>query len=281
MSVFLLSFSLPEISSLARYLKGKARIACAVFPFRRHKHQDISVKYHLYERKYGERPNTRLLALHTLTQFVHALKSKCQLSRLANKVIRWFNETKAGGKDFEYRFTGRDSRMYLHHFMHLVASLESPTDSARQMFRLHTFAYVSLQLRNAVSLFCRMTITGSQLQELTTYCTNYFRACSLFLGKVTPTVWTIGHVVPVHAKDVNSKYGKGHASTSIEGREVKHIAISRYSQNTNHGMRLQQIFRHEFLSLIWPRERGYNLDNYIPFKERYVHNRVTFTNFCF
>ena len=151
-------------------------------------------------------------------KFVHALKSKCQLSRLANKVIRWFNETKADGKDFEYRFTGRDSRMYLHHFMYLVASLESPTDSARQMFRLHTFAYVSLQLRNAVSLFCRMTITGSQLQELTTYCTNYFRACSLFLGKVTPTVWTIGHVVPVHAKDVNSKYGKGLAITSMEGR---------------------------------------------------------------
>lgn len=39
-------------------------------------------------------------------KFVHALKSKCKLSRVANKVIRWFNETKADGKDFEYRFTG-------------------------------------------------------------------------------------------------------------------------------------------------------------------------------
>ena len=166
--------------------------------------------------------------------------------------------------------------------MHLVASLESPTDSARQMFRLHTFAYVSLQLRNVVSPFCRMTITGSQLQELTTYCTNYFRACSLFLGKVIPTVWPIGHVVPVHAKDVNSKYGKGHASTSMEERGAKHIAISRYSQNTNHGMRWQQIFRHEFLSLICRlRERGYYLDNYISSKERYVPNRVTLTNFFF
>ena len=127
-----------------------------------------------------------------------------------------------------------------------------------------------------------MTITGSQLQELTTYCANYFRDCSLFLGKVTPAVWTIGHVVPVHAKDVSSKYGKGHASTSVEEREAKHIAISRYSQNTNHGMRWQQIFRHEFLSLICRlRERGYHLDNYIPSKERYVPNRVTLINFFF
>ena len=46
-------------------------------------------------------------------------------------------------------------------------------------------------------------------------------------------------------------------------------------------MRWQQIFRHEFLSLIWLRKRGYNLDNYIPSKERYVPNRVTLTNFCF
>ena len=50
-------------------------------------------------------------------KFVQALKSKCQLSRLANKVTRWFNETKADGKDFEYRFTGRDSRMFLHNFI--------------------------------------------------------------------------------------------------------------------------------------------------------------------
>ncbi|KAJ7358947.1 hypothetical protein OS493_020790 [Desmophyllum pertusum] len=44
------------------------------------------------------------------SKFVHALKSKFQLSCLANKVIRWFNETKADGKYFEYRFMGRDSR---------------------------------------------------------------------------------------------------------------------------------------------------------------------------
>ena len=48
----------------------------------------------------------------SFSKFVQALKSKCQLSRLANKVTRWFNETKPDRKDFEYRFTGRDSRMF-------------------------------------------------------------------------------------------------------------------------------------------------------------------------
>lgn len=172
--------------------------------------------------------------------------------------------------------------MYLHNFMYLVESLKSPSDSVRQTFRQHTFAFVSLQLRNAVSLFCRMAINYGQVQELTTYCTNYFRTSSLLLGRVTPTVWTLGHVVPVHTKDTSLKYGKGLAITSMEGREAKHIAIARYSQNTSRAMRWQQIFRHEFISLVWLRERGYNLNNYIPSKERYIPNRVTCdTSFCY
>ena len=42
---------------------------------------------------------------------------KCGLSRLAKKVIKWFDETKANGKQFEYRFTGRDFRLFLLHFV--------------------------------------------------------------------------------------------------------------------------------------------------------------------
>ena len=216
-----------------------------------------------------------------LLKFVQALKCECQLSRLANKVTRWFNETKADGKEFDYRFTGRDSRMFLHNFMYLVKSLESHADTARQTFRLNVFAFVVLELRNAVSLFCRMTISEDEIKELTSHCTNYFRAYSFFIGMVSPTVWTIGHIVPVHARDTKSKYGKGLSVTSMEGREAKHMAISRYSQNTNYAMRWQQIFRHEFLSLIWLRERGYNLCNYSPSKERYFPKRVAQNNFCF
>lgn len=40
--------------------------------------------------------------------YVTAMR-KCGLSRLAKKVIKWFDKTKANGKQFEYRFTGKDS----------------------------------------------------------------------------------------------------------------------------------------------------------------------------
>ena len=189
------------------------------------------------------------------SNFVCALQTKCRLSRLAKKIIRWFNETKAEGKHFDYRFTGQDSRMLLHNFMYLIESLESPHDSAGQKFKIHVFAFIALQLKYAVSIFCRIAIDPNQLEELSICCKYYFRANSLFLGQVTPTVWTIGHVVYPHVVDVNSKYGKGLGIASMEGREAKHIAISRYSKNTSYKLRWAQIFRHEFISLIWLRER--------------------------
>ena len=52
-----------------------------------------------------------------LFKYVEILRSQCSLSRLAKKIIKWFNDTRANGKDFDYRFTGKDSRLFLHNFM--------------------------------------------------------------------------------------------------------------------------------------------------------------------
>ena len=89
--------------------------------------------------------------------------------------------------------------MFVHNFMYLVQSFESHADTTRQTFRLNMFAFVGLELRNAVPLFCRMTISEDEIKELTSHYTNYFRAYSFFIGIVSRTVWTIGHIVPVHA----------------------------------------------------------------------------------
>ena len=79
--------------------------------------------------------------------------------------------------------------MFLHNFMYLVSDcLESPKDSLRQKFRMHVFAYIALQLRNAVSLFSRMTISDNEIQDLAVICGHYCGANALFIGKVTLTV---------------------------------------------------------------------------------------------
>lgn len=182
-----------------------------------------------------------------LYRYIDILRNKCGLSRLAKRIIKWFDESGGTGKDFDYRFTGRDSRLFLHNFMHLISSVErnGRTDSND----LHIMAYVCLCLRDAVALFSRVNISDPQISELEALCNNYVRCHSLFLS-VNPTVWTIGHIVPAHTRDMKSQYGKGLGLNSMEGREAKHIFIRKYSVNTLQSQRWDHIFRHEYISLI-------------------------------
>ena len=79
------------------------------------------------------------------------------------------------------------------------------------------------------------------------------------------------------------KYGMGLALNSMEGREAKHICIGRYCKNTNHKTRWEQVFLHEYVSLLWLRERGYNTSKPVSsVSSRYIPKRYTENpNFCF
>ena len=213
-------------------------------------------------------------------KLVHSLEKR-GLTRLANRVKRWFNETTGSGVGFQYRFTGQDSRLFLKNFMHLTDALKKSSDSAHQTFSLHVFAYTGIQLRQSVSIFCRVVNVNSQdLVSLKNSCLNFFRAKALF-STVTPTTWTFGHIIPAHAPDVFEKYGLGLNSVSMEGREAKHIAISRYSQNTNFHGRWAQIFRYEFVELIWLRAKGFFIEENNVYKKTYIPLGVSSGETCF
>lgn len=213
-------------------------------------------------------------------KLVNCLQKKVKMGRLAKKVIRWFNENKDLAR-FQYRFTGQDSRLFLQNFMFIIDSIKQAHDSEKQTFSLHVFAYMSLQLRQIVSLFCRVVnVSQENIAELKQCCTNFFRCSSLF-STVTPTTWTVGHIIPAHASDVFQKYNLGLNAVSMEGREAKHMAIRRYSQNTNHHARWMQIFQHEFVHLIWLRERGYGGEDISRSKQTYIPLRVTNGQACF
>ena len=179
------------------------------------------------------------------------------LTRLANKLTRWFNETNVSGKEFDYRFTGKDSLLFLLNFMSLISVVESTAKPGREKTFLHILADICLCLRNAVSLFTRLSISDSDIGNLGEHCSNNFRASALFFS-VNPIVWTTGYIVPAHTQHMKGKYGLGLDLNSLEGREAKHVFIAKYSRNTNYQNRWEQIFQHEIVSLVWLRERGYN-----------------------
>jgi hypothetical protein len=79
---------------------------------------------------------------------------------------------------------------------------------------------------------------------------------------------------------VFEKYQLGLNAVSMEGRESKHVAIARYSRNTTFSGRWWQIFRYEFVQLVWLRERGYYLADNIAYKQTYIPSRVTLGESC-
>ena len=53
---------------------------------------------------------------------VTTLQNQVKAKRLARKVKNWFDETEGKKGDFQYRFTGKTSRLFCHNFMGLVKS---------------------------------------------------------------------------------------------------------------------------------------------------------------
>lgn len=116
-----------------------------------------------------------------IARYVNEMKTKCSLSRLAKRIVRWFNETKSNGKPFDYRFTGKDSRGFLHNFMYLIAAVEPfQKQGSREEFTLHVLSYLCLTLRECVALFNRIKISDEQLLELQHGCKVYFPLNCLF-----------------------------------------------------------------------------------------------------
>ena len=140
-------------------------------------------------------------------RYIAAMRA-CGLFRLAKKVTKWFDETKANGKSFDYRFTRKDSRLFLVHFMSLISAVKSRANAGRETTILHVTAYICLCLRDCVSLFSRLAISDEPLSKLKTLCTKYFRVNAIFFYG-NPTVWTIGHLVPAHTQHMKEKYGFG------------------------------------------------------------------------
>ena len=58
-------------------------------------------------------------------------------------------------------------------------------------------------------LFCRVVnISQENIAELRQSCTNFFK-CNCLFSTVSPTIWTVGHIIPAHACDLFQKYNLG------------------------------------------------------------------------
>ena len=128
----------------------------------------------------------------------------------------------------------------------------------------HLF-FSSMLVRDIISLSVRIVdIDEDGLSTLAVACRNLFCVTVLFSEEsVSPSFWTLCHVVPVHAADVYDRFKLGLGITSMEGREQKNQMVHKYSLNTTVQNRWPYIFRHEFLQLIYLRENGFDVKKYM------------------
>ena len=61
-------------------------------------------------------------------KFINVLRSKCNLKQVGK------GNAKADTNTFNYRFTGKDSRMFLHNFMFLIDVLECGAPGKAKIF---------------------------------------------------------------------------------------------------------------------------------------------------
>ena len=86
--------------------------------------------------------------------------------------------------------------------------------------------------------------------------------------------------MPVHARQLHEKLGMGLGINNMEGREAKHVVLAKFARNSHHSSRWHQVFKHEFISLIWLRENGYDTTTYMCSSDVYIPKRCLTPEFC-
>ncbi|CAH3140837.1 unnamed protein product [Porites evermanni] len=133
----------------------------------------------------------------------------------------------------------------------------------------------------------KVEVSIEQVENLKVLCQQFFNANSLLLTDVTPTVWTVGVAIPYHTSKLHQKLGYGLGLNSMQGREAKHVKLAKYVGNTCNARKSLQwwtVFRHEFVSMVWLREKDpYSIayrcekrnisDSYIPKRVRDCDDR--------
>ncbi|CAB3982880.1 Hypothetical predicted protein [Paramuricea clavata] len=101
-----------------------------------------------------------------LVKLVNTLQHILHVGRLAKKVKKWFDETQCRQNDLQYRFTGKESRAFCHHFSTLLSLLKLPSDSRKQIQTILALHYVGLRLRDCCSIINRFDMKQVDIDKL-------------------------------------------------------------------------------------------------------------------
>ena len=164
-------------------------------------------------------------------KFVHGTMA-CNF--LSKKIKRWFNDNSGKvEKEFAIRFRGKESFHFMQTFPMLILMIFESGVNSESKLRLVQINHQSVLIRKLLSFCVRISnFNSDNLKEMGIVARSLFKLSCLRDNRLSPSLWTLCNVTPHHASVCLQQYNLGLGCNTMEGREQKHQAISRYAENT-------------------------------------------------
>ena len=177
------------------------------------------------------------------------------LPSIAKLVKEHHDNSKTCHNKLQVRLIGSQAIRLAQFHCRLVDCLEVHNESKAQKLLRLAIAKIGQALRDAGSLFNRITCNNSDLELLSENLTLYYNLHALFFSsRVTLTVWTMGCALRYHALKLYNEHNIGYGIVSCQSKEAKHAGIkkdlslsNRHKSCNTTDNKWWQVFRAEYI----------------------------------
>ena len=153
----------------------------------------------------------------------------CGLKELGASIEDHFKSEKTKDTKLSERLIGEQAIKLAKYGLRLVDALNTSTEfeeSEILYFYRCALSKTFETLRNIGTLINKVEVNNAYVEDVSKKCTLYFNLIALYFPTHSnSTVWTMGYVVPYHAKKLYDEYKIGYGILSMQGKESKNSAI--------------------------------------------------------
>ncbi|KAI8522156.1 hypothetical protein Bbelb_019100 [Branchiostoma belcheri] len=186
-----------------------------------------------------------------------------------------------------FRLIGEHAITMAKYSYRLVDVLATPNEDKVSKVRRHVLGKVAQSLRDAGSLFNKVTTDEAELTKLDSSLDLYFNLYCLFLPENgNLTVWTMAKAVQYYARKLFDEYGTGYGVVSMQGKEAKNSKVKSDLKLTNRSKeegecnKYNQVFRMEYNRSFYLQEHSPSPSRYNPHFNCRVPSHVGTPGFC-
>ena len=190
----------------------------------------------------------------TRHQTPEAGKPGCGLGYLVSFIKEHYADENKRYNQLPTRLIGDQAISLGRYGYRLIDGLECADESPAQHLRTLALGRIVLYLRQACTLFNKVSTNKAEVLELKEYCQLYFNFyCLFFPSYVNVTTWTIAYAIPYHALKIYDKYRIGYGIMSLQAKEAKHsgiksdLALSNRSNKTDATGKWWQVMRANYI----------------------------------